>query len=56
MIMPGMDGNELVLSLAKRKRTVRLIIITGYTRLCNSRQGPGRIQRTADGDNVEQAD
>ena len=31
MIMPGMDGNELVLSLAKRKCTARLIIITGYT-------------------------
>jgi DNA-binding response OmpR family regulator len=31
MIMPGMDGNELVLWLAKQKCTARLIIITGYT-------------------------
>lgn len=31
MIMPGMDGNELVLWLAKRKCTARIIIITGYT-------------------------
>jgi DNA-binding response OmpR family regulator len=31
MIMPGMDGNEVVLWLAKRKCTARLIIITGYT-------------------------
>ena len=29
--MPGMDGNELVLSLAKRQCTARVIIITGYT-------------------------
>jgi DNA-binding response OmpR family regulator len=31
MIMPGMDGNELVLWLAKQKCTARVIIITGYT-------------------------
>jgi CheY-like chemotaxis protein len=31
MIMPGMDGNEIVLWLAKQKCTARLIIITGYT-------------------------
>jgi CheY-like chemotaxis protein len=31
MIMPGMDGNELVLWLAQRGCTARLIIITGYT-------------------------
>ena len=31
MIMPGMDGNELVLWLAKRKCTARVVIITGYT-------------------------
>jgi DNA-binding response OmpR family regulator len=31
MIMPGMDGNELVLWLAQRKCMARLIIITGYT-------------------------
>jgi FixJ family two-component response regulator len=31
MIMPGMDGNELVLWLAKRKCAARVIIITGYT-------------------------
>jgi DNA-binding response OmpR family regulator len=31
MIMPGMDGNELVLWLAKQSCTARLIIITGYT-------------------------
>ena len=31
MIMPGMDGNEIVLWLAQRKCTARLIIITGYT-------------------------
>ena len=31
MIMPGMDGNELVVWLAQRQCTARLIIITGYT-------------------------
>jgi CheY-like chemotaxis protein len=31
MIMPGMDGNELVLWLAKQKCTARLIIMTGFT-------------------------
>jgi DNA-binding response OmpR family regulator len=31
MIVPGMDGNELVLWLAKRNCTARVIIITGYT-------------------------
>ena len=31
MIMPGMDGNELVLWLAKERCTARVIIITGYT-------------------------
>src|SRR5512144_2336793 len=31
MIMPGMDGNELVLWLAQQKSRARLIIITGYT-------------------------
>lgn len=31
MIMPGMDGNELVLWLAKRGCSARIIIITGYT-------------------------
>jgi CheY-like chemotaxis protein len=31
MIMPGMDGNELVLWLAQQKCTARVIIITGYT-------------------------
>jgi CheY-like chemotaxis protein len=31
MIMPGMDGNEIVLWLAQQKCTARLIIITGYT-------------------------
>ena len=31
MIMPGMDGNEVVLWLAKQRCTARLIIITGYT-------------------------
>ncbi len=31
MIMPGMDGNELVLWLAKQRCTARVIIITGYT-------------------------
>jgi CheY-like chemotaxis protein len=30
MIMPGMDGNEIVLWLAKQRCTARLIIITGY--------------------------
>jgi CheY-like chemotaxis protein len=29
MIMPGMDGNELVLWLAKQECTARLVIITG---------------------------
>ena len=31
MIMSGMDGNEIVLWLAKQRCTARLIIITGYT-------------------------
>lgn len=31
MIMPGMDGNELVLWLAEQRCSARLIIITGYT-------------------------
>lgn len=31
MIMPGMDGNELVLWLARERCTARVIIITGYT-------------------------
>jgi CheY-like chemotaxis protein len=31
MIIPGMDGNELVLWLAQQRCTARLIIITGYT-------------------------
>lgn len=30
MIMPGMDGNELILWLAQQKSTARLLIITGY--------------------------
>jgi CheY-like chemotaxis protein len=30
MIMPGMDGNELVLWLAQKECSARLIIITGY--------------------------
>ncbi len=31
MVMPGMDGNELVLWLADQRCTARIIIITGYT-------------------------
>lgn len=31
MIMPGMDGNEVVLWLAERRCSARLIIVTGYT-------------------------
>ncbi len=31
MIMPGMDGNELVLWLAERRCSARVIIITGFT-------------------------
>lgn len=31
MIMPGMDGNELVVWLAEKRCSARLIIITGYT-------------------------
>ena len=31
MIMPGMDGNEVVAWLAQQKSSARLIIITGYT-------------------------
>jgi len=30
MIMPGMDGNELVIWLAKRNCSANVIIITGY--------------------------
>jgi CheY-like chemotaxis protein len=30
MIMPGMDGNEIVIWLAKQNCIARLIIITGY--------------------------
>jgi FixJ family two-component response regulator len=29
-IMPGMDGNEIVLWLEQQKCTARLIIVTGY--------------------------
>ena len=56
MIMPGMDGNEIVLWLAKQRCTARLIIITGYTGLRGPRQGAGGVQRPPAGDNVEQAD
>ncbi len=31
MVMPGMDGNELVLWLAEQHCHARIIIITGYT-------------------------
>jgi CheY-like chemotaxis protein len=31
MVMPDMDGNELVVWLAERRCSARLIIITGYT-------------------------
>ena len=31
MIIPGMDGNELVLWLAQQRSSARLIIITGFT-------------------------
>lgn len=31
MVMPGMDGNELVLWLAEQRCSARIIIITGYT-------------------------
>lgn len=31
MVMPGMDGNELVLWLADQRCAARIIIITGYT-------------------------
>jgi CheY-like chemotaxis protein len=31
MIMPGMDGNELVVWLAQQKCSARMIIITGFT-------------------------
>lgn len=31
MVMPGMDGNELVLWLAEQRCSARLIIITGFT-------------------------
>jgi FixJ family two-component response regulator len=31
MIMPGLDGNEIILWLAQQNSTARLIIITGYT-------------------------
>jgi CheY-like chemotaxis protein len=31
MVMPGMDGNELILWLAARNSEARLVIITGYT-------------------------
>jgi FixJ family two-component response regulator len=41
MIMPGMDGNELVLWLAQQKCTARLIIITGYTPDYAERQSLG---------------
>ena len=30
MIMPGMDGNEIVLRLAQQRCPARLIIVTGY--------------------------
>ena len=31
MVMPGLDGNELILWLAERRCAARLIIITGFT-------------------------
>ena len=31
MVMPGMDGNEVVLWLAQQRCTAKLVIITGYT-------------------------
>lgn len=31
MVMPGMDGNEVVVWLAQHGSTARLIIITGFT-------------------------
>lgn len=30
MVMPGMDGNEVILWLAKHRCTAKLIIMTGY--------------------------
>ena len=57
MTMPGLDGNEIVLWLAKQKCTARLIIITGNTtdyaahaKLLAEHKGPPAS------DNVEQAD
>ena len=56
MIMPGMDGNEIVLWLAKQKCTARLIIITGYTPdYADARQDAGGVQRTPAGDDIAQA-
>ena len=52
MIMPGMDGNEIVLWLAKQRCTARLIIVTG----CGPRQGAGRVQGYPTSDNVAQVD
>ena len=31
MVMPGLDGNEIILWLAERKCSAQLIIITGFT-------------------------
>jgi CheY-like chemotaxis protein len=53
MIMPGMDGNELVPWLADKACAARLIIMTGYTP--DSCQAARGIQGASAGDNVEQA-
>ena len=57
MIMPGMDGNEIVLWLAQAE-------MHGasdhhhwlYAGLCGPRQGAGGVQRPPAGDNIAQAD
>ena len=57
MIMPGMDGNEIVLWLAQQKCTARLIIITGYTPdYAAHAKVLAEYKRTPAGDNIVQAD
>ena len=53
MVMPEMDGNELVLWLVEQGYAADLVIITGYSQ---GRPPTGRIQGFAFSDHPHQAD
>ena len=56
MIMPGIDGNELVLWLADKACAARLIIMTGYTPdYAAHAKLLAEYKGLRPGDNVEQA-